>query len=53
MALKLFKMDTIKISIEQYNKLLKIAYCTESFLDTNNQLTKQRLTNYIKEFNKQ
>ena len=46
-------METIKISIEQYNRLLKIAYCTESFLDTNNQSTKQRLTDYIKEFNKQ
>ena len=44
-------MDTIKISIEQYNKLLKIAYCSESYLDTNNELTKNRLKEYINEFN--
>jgi hypothetical protein len=45
-------MDTIKITLQEYNQLLKIAYCSESYLDTNNELTKNRLTEYINELNK-
>jgi hypothetical protein len=44
-------MANINITIKEYSQLLKIAYCTESYLDTNNELTKNRLTQYINEFN--
>ena len=44
-------MATVKITIKEYNQLLKIAYCAETFLGTNSSLTKQRLTEYINEFN--
>jgi hypothetical protein len=44
-------METIKITIKEYNQLLKIAYCSDSYLDTNNELTKNRLTEYINDFN--
>ena len=46
-------MDTINITIKEYNQLLKIAYCSESYLNTNNSLTETRLTEYLNEFNNQ
>jgi hypothetical protein len=45
-------METIKITIKEYNQLLKITYCAESFLSTNNDFTKNRLIEYINELNK-
>ena len=45
-------MEKIQITLKEYNQLLKIAYCSESYLDTNNELTKNRLKEYINELNK-
>lgn len=44
-------MEKIQITLKEYNQLLKIAYCSESYLDTNNELTKKRLREYLNEFN--
>lgn len=46
-------MANVRITIEEYNQLLKIAYCTETYLDTSDELTKKRLKEYIKEFKNQ
>ena len=46
-------MNTIKITTKEYSNLLKIAYASEFFLESGLPSTKQRLTDYIKEFNKQ
>ena len=53
MALKLFKMETIKITTKEYSNLLKIAYASEFFLESGLPSTKQRLTEYLNEFKNQ
>ena len=44
-------MTTIKITLQEYNQLLKIAYASEFFLKSGLPSTKKRLTEYINEFN--
>ena len=46
-------MTTIKLTSKEYSSLLKIAYATESYLESGLPATKKRLLEYLKEFRNQ
>ena len=46
-------MTTIKLTVKEYENLLKIAYASESYLESGLPTTKKRLLEYLKEFNNQ
>ena len=42
-------MEKIEINIEEYRRLLKIRFCSETYLDMKLPSTKKRLRGYISE----
>lgn len=46
-------MTTIKLTVKEYENLLKIAYATESYLELGLPATKKRILEYLKEFKNQ
>ena len=46
------KNEIVKATFKEYNELAIIAWLAESYLNTNNELTKKRLTEYIEEHKK-
>ena len=44
-------MEKIEISIEEYRRLLKIRFCSETYLEIKLPSTEKRLREYLNEFN--